>query len=550
MQSQTVTSFRRYQEIGEVLLKWGFAETVLEELSPGLAKMNIRQRLRPDLGEMTVYERMRHVIEDLGPTFVKFGQILSTRREMISPEMFLELSKLQDKVPPLPFEEVCPVIETYCGPIAITFREFDEVPFAAASISQVHRGVLKDGSVVAVKVQRPGIREQIEIDLPIFQKMAERIEKLSPDARVFNPRAMIGEFAIQIRKELDFTREGKNAEILAASMADIPHIKIPKIYWPYTGDRVIVMEFVQGCKVDDVETIRSYGVNPVLIADTGFHAYIRQIFRDGFFHADPHPGNLLVSRDGDLIFLDFGMVVLVRPERRKIFIKVLLAIVDADVDTLVECFQSLGLVIRPDVIEPLKDELYGSLREYQSANIGQFNVGSAMESMPKTLQKYHLVVPGSLMMMLKVIWMIFDVAVKLDPSFNFNERVKPHFEEIVKSSYFSPDALKRLPLSLMEIAEGFVNIPRAINQTMRSLSSGNFRVEIEAKDVQTLSTTIQQSSDRVLIALIAASIVVGSSIVVHASDTPITGTVFYITIMVYFVAIIIAIVALVRLMRR
>jgi ubiquinone biosynthesis protein len=550
MQTKTVSNLKRYKEIGDVLLKWGFGSTLLEDLSPGLARMNLQGRLHPDIAGMSVYERMRHVLEELGPTFVKFGQILSTRRELIPPEMFEELAKLQDKVAPIPFEQVRPIIEEYCGPIDEAFQDFNTEPFAAASISQVHKAVLHDGTIVAVKVQRPGIAEQIETDLPLFLKMAERIEKLSPESRVYNPQAMVREFSIQIRKELDFTREGRNAETLAAGMADIPEIKIPRVYWNYTGERVITMEFVEGCRIDDVDTIRSYGVDPVAIADIGFHAYIRQIFRDGFFHADPHPGNLLVSREGQLIFLDFGMVVLIRPERRKIFIKVLLAIVEGDVDTLVECFEKLGLVIRQEDLDPLKDELYASLRDYQTYSISDFNVGSAMESLPKILQKYHLMVPGSLMMVLKVIWMIFDVAVKLDPGFNFNQRVRPYFEEIVAGSYLSPDSFRKLPLSLMEMAEGFMNLPRAINQTLRNLGNGDFKLEIEANDLKTLSLSIQDASERILIGLIASAIVIGSSLVVYASDTPITGNLFYLTFLVYIVAIIIGIIALVRLMKK
>jgi ubiquinone biosynthesis protein len=550
MQTKTVSNLKRYKEIGDVLLKWGFGSTLLEDLSPGLAKMNLHGKLHPEIAGMSVYERMRHVLEELGPTFVKFGQILSTRRELIPPEMFEELAKLQDKVAPLPFEQIRPIVEEYCGPIDEAFQDFSIEPFAAASISQVHKAALHDGTIVAVKVQRPGIGKQIETDLPLFLKMAERIEKISPESRVYNPQAMVREFSIQIRKELDFTREGRNAETLAAGMADIHEIKIPRVYWEFTGERVITMEFVEGCRIDDVETIRSYGVDPVEIADIGFHAYIRQIFRDGFFHADPHPGNLLVSRDGQMIFLDFGMVVLIRPERRKIFIKVLLAIVESDVDTLVECFENLGLVIRQEDIEPLKDELYASLRDYQTYTIGDFNVGSAMESLPKILQKYHLMVPGSLMMVLKVIWMIFDVAVKLDPGFNFNQRVKPYFEEIVAGSYLSSDTFRKLPLSLMEMAEGFMNLPRAINQTLRNFGSGDFKLEIEANDLKTLSTSIQDASERILIGLIASAIVIGSSLVVYASDTPITGNLFYLTFLVYIIAIIIGIIALLRLIKK
>jgi ubiquinone biosynthesis protein len=550
MQTTTGVSLQRYREIAEVLYEWGFISTVLEDLSPGLRNMDISTRLHPQIRGMTVYERMRHVLEDLGPTFVKFGQILSTRREMISPEMYDELIKLQDKVPPVPFEELRTTVEQYCGPIDETFLEFDTKPFAAASVSQVHKAVLKDGSVVAVKIQRPGIREAIETDLPLFETMAERIEKLSPDARVFNPKIMVQEFAVQIRKELDFTHEGKNSEIIAASMADIPEIKIPKIYWKYSGEKVLTMEFVEGCRIDDVDIIKSYQVDPVHIADVGFHAYIRQIFRDGFFHADPHPGNLLVSPEGRLIFLDFGMVVLIRPERRKIFIKVLMSIVSCDVDTLVDSFEKLGLEFRSEDIEPLKDELYAALREYQTSELGQLNVGSAMDSLPKIMQKYNVAVPGSLMMVLKVIWMIFAVAVKLDPGFNFNQRVKPYFDEIIEGSVFSPDTLKKLPLSFMEMAEGVMNVPKALNHMLNTIGKGDFKLEIEANDLKTLSTSIQQASGRIMISMIIAAIVVGSSIVVHASGTAITGTLFYAVFTVYIIAIMVGVVALYMMVKK
>jgi ubiquinone biosynthesis protein len=550
MQTNTGVSLKRYRQIAEVLYEWGFGTTLLEDLSPGLRNMNIGTRLHPQISGMTVYERMRHVLEDLGPTFVKFGQILSTRREMISPEMYEELIKLQDKVPPVPFEDLRATVEQYCGPIDEVFLEFDTKPFAAASVSQVHKAVLKDGTVVAIKIQRPGIREAIETDLPLFEKMAGRIEKFSPDARVFNPKIMVQEFAVQIRKELDFTHEGKNSEIIAANMADIPEIKIPKIYWQYTGEKVLTMEFVEGCRIDDVDTIRTFSVDPVHIADVGFHAYIRQIFRDGFFHADPHPGNLLIAPDGRLIFLDFGMVALIRPERRRIFIKVLMSIVGCDVDTLVECFEKLGLEFRQEDIEPLKDELYAALREYQTSELGQMNVGSAMDSLPKIMQKYNVTVPASLMMVLKVIWMIFAVAVKLDPGFNFNQRVKPYFDEIIEGSYLSADTLKKLPLSFMEMAEGVMNIPKALNHTLNTLGKGDFKLEIAADDLKTLATSIQQASGRVMITVIIAAIVIGSSIVVHASGTTITGTLFYAVFTVYLIAILVGVVALYTLVKK
>lgn len=544
--NQNAISFKRYREIGEVLVKWGFVSQALEELSPGLANMDLTMRLHPDIGKMSPQERMRHVLEDLGPTFVKFGQVLSTHKEMVTPEMYDELIKLQDNVAPLPFEDLRPLVEQCCGPIEDAFQSFETEPLAAASIGQVHRALLKDGTNVVVKIQRPGIRNQIEADLPLFEKMAERIVKLSPEARVYNPKMMVSEFAVQIRKELDYTREGKNTEIIATNLIEIPEIKIPKIFWQYSGEKVLTMEFMQGCRVDDVETIRSYGVDPVTIADAGFHAYIHQIFVDGFFHADPHSGNLLVSQTGELIFLDFGMVAIIRPERRKIYIKALLAIVDADVDELLECFAELGIVIRPADMEQLKDELYAAMLDNRRSSISQFNIGSTMDSLPKTLIKYNLAVPDSLTMVLKVIVMIWNVAVKLDPGFNFNERVKPYIREV----YLGGGPIRKLPLTLLELLEGILGIPKAFNQALKSVGKGNFRLDVESNDLRDLTTTLSKSTDRAIIGLIASAVVIGSSIVVHASDVQITGNFFIVTFLIYLTAITVAIVAIYRLLQK
>jgi ubiquinone biosynthesis protein len=306
------------------------------------------------------------------------------------------------------------------------------------------------------------------------------------------------------------------------------------------------MEFMKGCRVDDVETIRSYGVDPVTIADAGFHAYIHQIFVDGFFHADPHSGNLLVSEKGELIFLDFGMVAIIRPERRKIYIKALLAIVDADVDELLECFADLGIVIRPADMEQLKDELYAALLDNQRSSISRFNVGSTMDSLPKTLMKYNLAVPDSLTMVLKVIVMIWNVAVKLDPGFNFNDRVKPYIREV----YLGGSPIKKLPLTLLELMEGVWGIPKAFNQALKSVGKGNFRLDVESNDLRDLTSTISKSSDRAIIGIIASAVVIGSSIVVHASDVQITGNIFIVTFLIYLAAITVAIVAIYRLSQK
>ncbi|HQC13459.1 MAG TPA: AarF/UbiB family protein, partial [Methanoregulaceae archaeon] len=360
-------SIRRYREIIRILSKYGFGALFLEDISPGLAKMELQKRLHPELDGYSKCELMRFAIEELGPAFVKFGQILSTRREMIPPEVYDELIKLQDKVAPLPYETIEPTITRYCGPVEDAFQSFEKEPFAAASVSQVHRAVLHDGTKVAVKIQRPGIRHVIEVDLPIMRKLAERIEKLEPDLAVYNPTRLVDEFVTQIYKELDFVHDGQNADTLNRNFEENPKVKAPKIYWEYSGTELLTMEFIDGVRIDNVAAIREMGVDPSSIAEIGFQAYLQQIFIDGFFHSDPHPGNLMVTREGQLVFIDFGMVGMVRPERRDTFIEVLLAFVNADVDMLLECFETLGIKIDEEKKEQLKDELYYVLQSSQSS---------------------------------------------------------------------------------------------------------------------------------------------------------------------------------------
>jgi len=543
-------SVRRYQEIIGILSRYGFGYLFLEDISPGLAKMDIQRRLHPELEGYTKYQLLRFAIEDLGPAFVKFGQILSTRREMIPEGLYEELINLQDKVAPLPFEVIEPTIENYCGPVEEAFQSFERVPLAAASVSQVHRAVLHDGTEVAVKVQRPGIRRVIEIDLPIMRRLAERLERLDPDIAVYNPVALVDEFVTQIFKELNFVHDGQNADTLSRNFADNPRVKAPRIYWDYSGPELLTMEFIDGVRIDHVDEIREMGVNPAEIAEIGFQAYLQQIFIDGFFHSDPHPGNLMVTRGGELVFIDFGMVGMLRPERQDIFIEVLIAFTSADVDSLLECFEELGIQIREDRKEQLKDELYYVLRSAQSSELDKMDFGSVMSSAPEVLNAYNVRIPSSLMQVLKVIWMIFDVAVLLDPSFNFNARVKPYMAAIIRDRYASEKFVKQLPMAMMNLTQGLVALPKAINTVVTRVSKGQFQFDITSKEISTLSTSIELSTDKLAMGLIIASMVIGSSLVLNAPFITSLPVIYWLATGIYVAAIVFAVLSLYTIMKR
>ncbi|MBR1369456.1 hypothetical protein RJ53_08090 [Methanocalculus chunghsingensis] len=538
---------RRYGQIADILVKHGFGIAV-GELFPGLPHRLLSRG--PDGREKgySVYERIRCAIEELGPTYIKFGQIMSTRRELFPPEMIAELLRLQDQVPPLLFSEIRVILDESLPGWEEKFEYIDPLPVAAASLSQVHRGILSDGTVVAVKIQRPGIGEVIETDLLILTSLAERIERVFPDLRVFNPTGIVRDFSVQIRKELDFTRDGKNAERIRNNMSSIKGIRVPRIFWEVSSRRVLTMEFIDGVRIDDTESIRRMGLDSKDISEKGFAAYLNQIMVDGFFHGDPHPGNLLVMENGDLAFLDFGICMLLRPDRREIFIRLVHGLVTADVDISLQAFSDLGFSIPDEEQELFRDDLYLLLMDYSDYEVSQYDFSKVIIELSEMLRKYQVRVPGEFMRLMKVLGMVTEIALLLDPSFVFNRRVRPYLEEIMQEQYFSPDAIKKEIRTGISSLQALLRIPDQVNLALRRVGEGKIRVDIVADDIRRLQETIDRSTDRMTITLLISSIVIGSSLLIIASDTTIRYC-GYIAFTGYAIAVIVGIYIISRAIR-
>ena len=541
-----VTRFQRYRQIADVLVKYGFG-ILVEEVIPGGRRL---QALRRSPGEeRSVYERIRLAIEELGPTYIKFGQIMSTRRELLPPELIEELQKLQDQVAPLPFEEIRPVIQRYCPNLEECFDIIEEEPVAAASLSQVHRAVMRDGRVVALKVQRPGIVDLIETDLLILQSLARRVESLSPALRVYNLRGMVDEFSLQIRRELDFAQDGMNADRLRRNMRGIPGVKIPRVHWGISGPCLLAMDYVEGVRIDDVAAIRAFGLFPEDIADLGFSAYIQQIFVDGFFHGDPHPGNLLVTRRGEVVFLDYGIVGVLRPERRRAFADLLLAMTRTDVAGVIAALEKLDVHISPADLDSVKDDLYLVLLDYREMRLERVNFAVAIRGLTDILRRYHIRVPSNLMLMMKVVVMVIDIGTRLDPSFNFDQRIRPYLARIIAQQRFSPETMAKTVWSLADAAEGLLAIPGNVNETLKTLSEGTVTIELEDSDLAKIVGVIDRTSDKLIVGLVVAAIVVGSSLVLRVADLPIPGYVTTLAVVGYVFAVLVGFYAVYNILR-
>jgi len=541
-----VTRLRRYRQNADVLAKYGF-DILVEEVFPGIGRL--RGAPKPAEERRSVYERIRLALEELGPTYIKFGQIMSTRRELLPPELIEELQRLQDQVAPLPFEEILPEIRKYCPNLEECFDIIEADPVAAASLSQVHRAVLRDGRVVALKVQRPGIVDLIETDLLILQSLARRVESLFPDLQVYNLPGMVDEFSVQIRRELDFSQDGMNAERLRRNMRDIPCVRVPRIHWEISGPCLLAMDYVEGVRIDDVAAIRAFGLFPEEIADLGFQAYVQQIFVDGFFHGDPHPGNLLVTGRGEIAFLDYGIVGVLRPERKRVFVDLLLAMTRTDVAGVVSALRRLDVHIDPADLDAVKDDLYLVLLDYREMRLEQVNFAVAIRGLTDTLRRYHIRVPPALMLMMKVIVMVMDVGTRLDPTFNFDQRIRPYLTGIAAQQRLSPETMANAVRSLAGAAEGLLAIPANVNETLKTLSEGTVTIELEDTDLGKIVGVIDRTSDKIIVGLVVAAIVVGSSLVLRVADLPVPGYVTTLAALGYVFAVLVGFYAVYNVLR-
>ena len=533
------TSLRRYGQIADVLVKYGFG-FYLNELFPGVAiSRTAKKNQAEEYSEYSAYARFRMALEDLGPTFVKFGQLMSTRTELFSQEMIAELSKLQDRVGVVPFDEVIPTLDNYIPDWRDLFTSIDPKPLAAASISQVYRAVTRDGTVIALKVQRPKISEKIEQDIGLLRSIAKLIEERKPELRIYNPVALVEDFGVQIKKELDFTRDGSNAERLARNMKNsgLPRIKVPKIYWEYSGRELLAMEFVSGFRSDDVETIRAHGIDTKEIANLGLKAFMIQIFQDGFYHGDPHAGNIQVSPKGDIVFLDFGVCGVLMKDMRNKFISLMLALFSADTDLTLRCIKNLGVKIPQEGYEEVRSELYLALQDFKEMG-SRMNFSTLLETVQELFQTYNIRIPQNIMQLLKALMLVSNIAFTLDPELQFVDEAQPFLKQILSDDIKSPDSMQKRMLEAKMKFEDLANVPKQLSGVLEMASEGKLKVDIAAKEVGRLSDTISSSVDKLVIGLMMASIVIGLSLVVMSQSF----TMGFIPILAYVAAVIIIIV--------
>jgi ubiquinone biosynthesis protein len=520
----------RYREIIAILVKYGFGDV--------LAKLELQKHLEfgesfiwgkaaANIAALSRWERVRMALEELGPTFVKFGQIMSTRPDMIPQELISELERLQDTVPPFSAEDGKRIIEEELGEsVDSIFKDFIDTPIAAASIAQVYKAVLADGEEVAIKVQRPEIDRIIEVDLEIMLRVATLIEKHLKELGTLHPVEIVEEFARVIEKEQDFRIELAHIERFARNFQADPTIYVPSVHRELSTSKVLTMEFIGGVKVSDITKaelqVRYSGKDPKVVASRGATLILKQIFEHGFFHADPHPGNIRILKDNVICFLDYGMMGSLSARHREDLADVLIGIINYDESKVTKAVLKLTEPGYRQIVDrgTLELDISEFIGVYAYGTLEELEIGQLLNSIMNIVAGHHLKVPRDFYLLAKALVTIESVGRKLDPEFNAVKHAKPFAESAILKRMGPRRLVEDFSTSAIEASSLMRDLPAEARDILALIKEGEAKIRFKHEGLDPMLKTLDQAVNRAVFAIVLASLVIGSALIVHSGVPP------------------------------
>ncbi|MBC7259370.1 MAG: AarF/ABC1/UbiB kinase family protein [Chloroflexi bacterium] len=503
----------RYREIVGVLVRHGFLNVVEQLGIAGYAPWPLRLVTGYAVSDrLSTEARVRQAIEELGPTFVKIGQILSTRPDLIPPALLSELAKLQDAVAPAPWDSVRACVERELGaPIPEVFSSFDEEPIAAASLGQVHAATLRSGEEVVVKVQRPGIEDTIAADLDILGDLAALARERTRWGQVYDFSAIAEDFAYTLRMELDYVREGRNAERFRAYFAEDPAVRIPKVFWAYTTRRVLTLERLRGVRIDDLDALDRAGVDRQALAEEAARIVIREVFDLGCFHADPHPGNFFILDDGAIGAMDFGMVGYMNPADQIALARLFVSTVRRDTAAVVDELIRMEAVGYGANRVALQRDLDRLVHKYQDVRLGEMRVSELWDDILPMVFRHRVRLPSEYWLLAKALVMMEGLGAKLAPDFSILTVAEPYVRDLA-ARLVSPTAIfTRATSGFQEWLELLLYLPTHAPRLLDRLERGDLRLGVRLDDVRESLQRVDRTMTR-----LSASVVVGALVVASA----------------------------------
>ncbi len=518
-----VRDLPRLHEIASVMIRYGWGDLVrLLGISGVLERTGriLHWQSTSEISQLDAPVRIRRALEELGPTFVKLGQLMATRVDMFSPSWIAEFEKLHSQVPAVPYDILYPdLVAALGGEPAQIFAHFDKVPMAAASIAQVHRATLLDGTPVVVKIRRPGIEAVVRADLRILEHAAKLLQSEAVELRRYDPVQIVAQFRRSLNHELDLAKEARNIDLFARNFADDPLVKIPRVYWAFTRDNVNVQEEIVGLAGVSPDKLRSAGLDPVLLASRGANTILRMVLEHGYFHADPHPGNVLFLPDNHIGVIDFGMVGLLTRVRRNQIVDLLHALISKDEQAVLQVLLDWSGESVSDE-DRLAYDVAELLQSYDDLQLKDVKMGALLTDITGVIRDNDLMLPADLTLLFKTLITLEGLGLQLDPEFHMVDHVSPFVEHVIQQRYTPQALLARGRNSLRETLEVLADVPRDVRHLLRDVRRGRVRIDLDLKRLDHFGYQLDRASNRITMGILTASLVVGSSIIMTVDGGP------------------------------
>lgn len=519
----TARDLARLQEMAGVFMRHGLGDLVRRlGWADALDKAGhaLRWDHAADLARLSPPEQLRCALEDLGPTFVKLGQVLAGRADLFGPAWITQFEQLHSHAPAADPQALrAQLIEDLGAPPEALFAQWDPQPLAAASIAQVHAATLADGTEVVVKVRRPGIRTLIDADLRLLERLAAMAEREWPDLKPYRPVGLVRQFGRSLRRELDLAAECRHAERVAANFVNVPEVLIPRVYWDWTGERVNVQQRIRGVAGPDLAQLQAAGLDRHLLAQRGASAVLKMIVQDGFFHADPHPGNVIYLPGNRLAFIDFGMVGRLAPERRDQLLALMLGLVQRQPQGVADVLLDWAGDAQLDEAALLED-IDSFVDQYHGVPLAKLQLGQMLADVTGILRGHHLALPSDLALLIKAFITLEGMGRALDPDFHMADQALPLLRAAVRERWRPKVLADRATRVLQQGLALAAGIPSDLMRLLRAARRGRLQLHIDVQHIRELGDQLDRAASRVSVSVVVAALIVGSSIVMTVGGGP------------------------------
>ncbi|MBN1412008.1 MAG: hypothetical protein JW969_14265 [Spirochaetales bacterium] len=517
------SKLQRYRQITGIMLKYGFGEL----LSRLRIRFSFRQKAQIKRTGTTAVllkpfaERLRLALEELGPTFIKFGQMLSLRADILPDQFIHELQKLQDNVPPFGFEDVKAIIKQELGqPVEDLFSSFNPEPIAAASIAQCHFAVTARGEKLAVKVQRPAISEKIETDINILFDIARLLDKYFIDLRNYRPVAIVNEFANTIRNEMDFLKEARNMTLFRDFFKEDKTVYIPYVIKKLSTKKILVMEHIDGIRAYDMDKYAETGLDMKTVAENGARSVLRQVFEFGVFHADPHPGNFFILKGNIIAAVDFGIVGYVDDQMKRELVNAATAFMGRDASRLIRVFRDLNIIEDSVDTHRLQHDLGKLINYYYHIPLAELDITKLFFELTDIIRKYNIFIPSDFVLMVKALATVESFGRRLDPGFDIISLTKPYISNLMFKKFEPSKNIRELADATEEMGYYLKNFPTDLRHILKKLKTGDLKVKLDADRLDYIVSEMDKANNRLSSSVIIAAIVIGSSFIINIDKGP------------------------------